>query len=207
MRLFTLAGIVGATLAQPALAQDLDPSGSLRGFRIEGNVGADRFQAEGTHRNKLGYGGTIGFDGMLGERIVVGPEASYWRADSGSENCIAGVNGGTVCAKSYEEYGVAVRAGFLVTPRLLIFGKGGYVNNDQRKRFDPTTNRFYVNGQIVGPEVPYFRRFNTGGYQAGGGLEYGMSRNVYVNAQYVYSRYDDHTSRQRAMLGVGLRFK
>ncbi len=95
----------------------------------------------------------------------------------------------------------------MVTPRLLVFGKGGYVNNRQRKQFTPTGNLFYVNGQIVGPETPYYNRFSTDGYQLGGGVEYGMTNNVYVNAQYVYSRYDDHTSRQRTLFGIGYRFK
>ena len=213
MRILAIAALATIAIqAAPATAQDI--SSDFRGFRVEGNVGGDRFQSQGIHNNKLGYGATVGFDGVIANRIVVGPEASYWRANNFSENCSAGVNGGSVCDKSFEEYGAAVRLGYLITPNLLVFGKGGYVSNEQRKRFDPTSNIFYVNGSIVGPEKAYYNHGRTDGYQVGGGVEYAMGSRfngplsgLYVSAQYIYANYDDHTARQRAMAGVGIHFK
>ena len=190
-------------MAQAAPAQDVVSTNgtSFRGFRLEANGGGDRFQSQGEHNDKFGYGGTVGFDGQIGNRIVIGPEASYWRANKWNENCSAGVIGGSVCQKSFEEYGAAIRAGVLVTPQLLAFGKGGYVVNDQRKRFDAPAG-----------ETSFNNHGYTDGYQVGGGVEYSMTNlstplPVYVNAQYVYSNYDDHTSRQRVMAGIGIRFK
>ncbi len=59
-----------------------------------------------------------------------------------------------------------------------------------------------------------YDHYNTDGYQLGGGVQYGMGSRfsgplsgLYVSAQYVYSQYDDHTSRQRVMGGVGIHFK
>ena len=218
MRTYFAAAFAAAALIAPvaAFAQDAStdttttattasglPSATFRGFRVEGNVGGDRFQSQGTHNDKFGYGATIGFDGQIGERIVVGPEASFWRPGNGSENCTAGVNGGAVCHKAFEEYGVAIRAGYLVTPSLLVFGKGGYVSNEQRKSFVPAAGS---------GEAGYYNHGRTDGYQVGGGVEYSLTSlhtplPVYVNAQYVYSNYQDHTSRQRVMAGVGVRFK
>ena len=205
-----LAALLAGAIAAPATAQSI--TSEFRGFRAEGNVGWDRFQSLGTHDNKLGYGATVGFDGVLMEKIVVGPEASFWRANNWTENCAGGINGGSVCSKSFEEYGVAVRAGYLVTPGLLVFGKAGYASNEQRKRFDAPPGLYYVNGQIVGPETSYYNRGRSDGYQVGGGVEYSLTSfhtplPVYVSGQYVYSNYANHTSRQRAMLGVGVRFK
>ena len=213
MRILAVATLAALAIqAQPAAAQDITTE--FRGFRIEGNVGGDRFQSLGQRNTKLGYGATVGFDGVVAGKIVVGPEATYWRANNWSENCASGVNGGSVCDKSFQEYGAAVRVGYLITPNLLVFGKGGYVNNEQRKRFDPTSNIFYVGGQIVGPETPYYNHGRTDGYQLGGGVEYSMGdrmsgplSGLYVSAQYVYANYADHTRRQRAMGGVGIRFK
>lgn len=189
----------GAASAQDVTATSAETSNtSFRGFRLEGNAGGDRFQSQGQNNDKFGYGGTIGFDGMIGDRIVVGPEASYWRANNWNENC-TGATGGSVCQKSFEEFGVAVRAGYLVTPRAMVFAKGGYVTNEQRKRFDATTGVGSFNDH-----------FNTDGYQVGGGAEYTVTEGrlpVYVNAQYVFSQYNDHTSRQRVMGGIGVRFK
>lgn len=216
---FLLSALAGLMAGTPALAQDMTPppapqdatapaepgaiANTLRGFRIEGNVGGDRYQSQGVHRNKLGYGATIGFDGMLGDRIVVGPEASYWRANDYTENCTAGVIGGTLCDKSFDEFGVGVRAGVLLAPQILVFGKGGFVVNEQRKRFTAPVG-----------ESSYYDHFNTDGYQVGGGVELSMAdrfkgplAGLYINGQYVYSQYSDHTSRQRAMAGIGIHFK
>lgn len=205
MRGLIFAGLTAATFAaQPVLAQNMDAS--FRGFRLEGNVGGDRFKAEGDHKTKFGYGGTAGFDGLIGDRIVVGAEGSYWRPNHGSNAC-AGFGGGLLCQQSFRELGAAVRVGYLFTPKILIFGKGGYVNNLQRNSFASSSGLFYVNGNIVGPGYSASQRYSTDGYQVGGGAEYSLTDMFYVSGQYVYSRYHDHTSRQRAMFGAGIRFK
>ncbi|GGE74111.1 outer membrane protein [Sphingomonas prati] len=167
---------------------------SFRGFRVEGQVGYDRFQSQGTNDSSIGYGGLVGFDGQIGDKIVVGAEGTIWNSDG--ENCTPGVSGGTVCHKSFQEYGAAVRAGYLVTPQVLVYGKAGFVNNEQRKSFSG------VNGA-----GGFYDHFNTDGYQLGGGAEYSLNDKFYVNAEYKYSQYSDHTARQRALLGAGFRFK
>lgn len=217
-----LSALTSLIIATPAFAQDTTTpppqqdaatqaemasrpvADSFRGFRIEGNAGGDRFQSQGTHRDKFGYGATIGFDGLIGDRIVVGPEATYWRANNYSEICTPGtIGGGTLCNKSFDEFGVGVRAGILLAPQVLVFGKGGYVTNEQRKRFTAPVG-----------QSSYYDHFNTDGYQVGGGVELSMAdrfkgplAGLYVNAQYVYSNYSDHTSRQRVMGGIGIHFK
>lgn len=198
---FVAIAALGFT-ATAAQAQDTTTSSngtSFRGIRLEANAGGDRFQSQGVHNDKFGYGGTIGFDGQIGNRIVIGAEGSYWRASDWTENCSSPAAASTVCHKSFDEYGAAVRAGVLATPQLLIFAKGGYVNNEQRKRLDTPTGGYYDH-------------FNTDGYQVGGGVEYSLTGEqtrmpLYANVQYVYSQYSDHTARQRVMAGVGLRFK
>ena len=213
--LLSLAALLAAA---PVAAQDAPPPASdtpssapastngttFRGFRIEGDVGGDRYQSEGVHRDKLGYGASGGFDGQIGDRLVVGVEGSYWRANNYTQNVTAGRTGGTIADKSFDEYGVAVRAGVLLAPQLLVFGKGGYINNEQRKAF---------NNAPAG-QTNFYNHFNTDGYQVGGGVELSMANRfqgplsgLYVSAQYVYSRYDDHTSRQKLFGGGGIRFR
>lgn len=202
----TLAAmLVAGIAAQPAFAQDatgtdLAANGtSFRGIRIEGNAGGDRFYSEGEHNDKFGYGGTIGFDGTLGERIVIGAEGSYWRPGNGNENCTGLPDTNSICHKAFQELGAAFRVGYLVTPQLLVFGKGGYVNGEQRRRIDGPTGT-----QLV------YDKYNADGYQLGGGAEFTLTQGrapVYVNAQYVYSNYNGASSRSRLMGGVGIRFK
>lgn len=207
IKAITTAAIIAAGFAaQPVMAQDdgttVASNGTgFRGIRIEGNVGGDRFQSEGNHNDKFGYGGTIGFDGTIGERIVIGAEANFWRpGGSGNENVTALGNGNSVAHKAFEEWGAAVRAGYLVTPQFLVFGKAGYVNGEQRTRIDDPVGNTLV-----------YDHYRADGYQVGGGMEYTVmpdsSVPVYVNAQYVYSNYHGNTGRQRLMAGVGIRFK
>lgn len=206
-KILTLATLAAAGLAaQPALAQDnsngevASNGTSFRGIRVEGNIGADRFQSQGNHNDKFGFGGTVGFDGTIGNKIVIGAEGSFWKPGSGNENNTLLGNGNTVDHKAFEEWGAAVRAGYLVTPQFLVFGKAGYVNGEQRKS---------INGP-AGNNLVY-DHYRADGYQVGGGVEYtvmpDMATPVYVNAQYVYSNYHGDTSRQRVMAGVGIRFK
>jgi outer membrane immunogenic protein len=206
MRKIIIAVAVAAVTlgAGAASAQDTTGQGtttSFRGFRIEGDAGGDRFQSQGVHNDKFGYGATVGFDGQIGNHIVIGPEASYWRANNWSQNSTSGVVGGTVSTRSFEEYGAAVRAGYLVTPALLVFAKGGYVDNEQRRAFAAPAG-----------ETSFYDHYRTDGYQVGGGVEYSLDKlhtplPLYMNVQYVYSNYDDHTARQRVMAGIGVRFK
>ncbi len=207
---FIVALGASVAIATPALAQDEAPSStqtqydsgstsngtSFRGVRLEGQIGGDRFQSQGTHTDQLGYGGAVGFDGQIGQHIVIGAEGTWWRGDD-SENCTSPA-GGTLCTKSFEEYGAAVRAGYLLSPNLLVYGKGGFVNNEQRKEFSG------ANGTEAGA---YYDHYNTDGYQVGGGVEYSFNKMFYVNAEYKHSQYNDHTSRQRILAGIGIRFK
>jgi len=200
--LTTAAAAVSMALAAPAFAQEETTGGgtSFRGIRIEGNFGGDRFQSEGVHNDEFGFGGTVGFDGMIGDKIVIGAEGSYWRGADWNENCSVNAASFEVCRKSFEEWGAAIRAGVMATPQTLVFVKGGYVNNEQRKYvIDP-----------AGIPVTY-QNYGSDGYQLGGGVEQTLtafgSLPVYANVQYVYSNYVSHSSRHRIMGGVGIRFK
>jgi outer membrane immunogenic protein len=200
----TIAALFAAGIAaQPAFAQEgsevASNGTSFRGIRVEANAGGDRFQSEGNHNDKFGYGGTVGFDGTLGDRFVIGAEGSYWRPGNGNENCTGLADGNSICHKGFEDWGAAVRAGSLATPQLLVFAKGGYVNGEQRRRIDGPTGDTLV-----------YDHYKADGYQVGGGVEYTLTQGrlpVYVNAQYVYSDYHGHSARQRVMGGVGIRFK
>ena len=200
MRIAILAAAAAVGLVTTAAAaQDT----SFRGFRIEGNAGWDRFDVPAGTNAKFAFGGSGGFDGQIG-RIVIGPEVNYWRPDDG-HNAVGYLNGAGSqrIRSSHDELGAAVRVGYLLTPDLLLFGKGGYADDDQhRLAFSPT-------GALT-----RLTRDHVDGYQVGGGMEYTLHdrfafapAGVYLSAQYVYADYDNHTSDQHAMGGIGIRFK
>jgi len=181
-----------------AAAQDVAP-GSFAGIRVEGNLGWDSQKAYGNHHDKLGYGGSAGWDGNVTNRIVVGPEVSYWHPDAG-RNAVNSDNGRATTVGG-DIWGAAVRVGFRATPSLLIFGKGGYVNQSQ-------------SSYVATPSAVLRSSYHVDGYQVGGGVQYSpadrfsfVPANVYLSAQYVYSKFDNHTSDQHAMGGIGIRFR
>ena len=200
MRNLLLAALVMSTAVTTASAEDV----TFRGFRIEGNAGYDRFKADGDHNGKFGFGGQAGFDGQIGNKIVIGPEVNYWRPNH-SQNTVGSLTPGGDLAirQSRDQWGSAVRVGYLVTPDFLVFGKGGYVSNSQREALLSPT------GDLIGT-----RRRHTAGYQYGGGVEFTLHDHfsfaptgLYVSGQYVRDKYDNHTSDQHAMGGIGIRFR
>ena len=203
MRMRNLAAVAAvAFLAGAAQAQvpsstpaDSTSASTFKGFRIEAQAGLDRFQSQGEHKDKFGYGVEAGWDGQIGN-IVVGPYASYWRGRG--ENITTATGGsGLVAHKSFNEIGAGVRAGYQVTPALMVFGQGGYVNSEQRRSWS---------GQGPAGTGRFYDKFKTDGYQLGGGVEYSIRPNVYVKAAYRYSNYEDNTVRQAVIGGVGMRF-
>ena len=192
-KLYTLGALAFLGFAsQSAFAQ----SAEFRGFRAEAQIGDDRFHSQGTHDDKLSWGIAGGFDGVINEKIVIGPEFSYWHGRA--QNVTTGTGGaGLVYHKGFQELGAGVRAGYLINPKLLVYGIGGYVNAEQRKAFTGIgatgVGRFYDN-------------YSADGYQVGGGAEYSLAKNFYVSAGYRYANYHGHTSRERAFVGAGVRF-
>jgi len=200
------AAIAAGLVASAASAQDAPPSATtattaanptiFKGFRVEGQIGLDRFHSQGGHDDSFGYGAVAGWDGQIGEKIVVGPYVSYWRGKG--ENFTTGTGGtGQVAHKTFQEYGVGVRAGYLVTPQLLAFGQGGYVNNEQRRAYSG------VNAAGLGR---FYDHVHTTGWQLGAGVEYAITPMFYTSANYRYSNYADNTRKQVLAVGGGVRF-
>jgi outer membrane immunogenic protein len=202
--LATVIGMTSAAQAQDAAAAPMDSSSadtssngtSFRGFRAEVQAGGDRFQSQGNHDDKFGWGGAAGFDGVIADRFVVGPEVSYWQ--SRGEN-VTNPLGGTYAQKSFREIGAGIRAGYLVKPNILVYGIGGYVNDKQRAAFTGPNNS--------GTAGAFYNVVHSDGYQLGAGAEYSLTQMFSVGAGYRYSNYADHTSRQRLFLSAAVHFK
>ena len=167
----TLIGAVAALLtiaAAPAMAQD------FTGPRIGVTGGYDDVQ----NRDGFTYGVVAGVDAPVAKGVIVGVEATL--EDSTAK--AAGV------AKASRELGVAVRAGVVVLPKLLAYGKVGYTN----ARFD-----FAGGAGSVTLE----------GLRYGGGLEYALTDRVYTTVEYRRTELENNFGGRNGVLaGVGLRF-
>jgi outer membrane immunogenic protein len=201
-----LAALGALVLGAPAFAQDFS------GLRIEGNVGWDQprvhidtnnFSAH-EHDSGVVYGGEAGYD-LRFNNLVVGAVAGV--DGSSAKNCDYSDLGRT-CLKQGRDYAVGARAGVVVNPRLLVYGKAQYVNVKLKGAFDDATDA----AQSFGDHI------NRDGYRLAAGAELALARNLYVKAEYRYTdyrstRYDfggdvgrADLSRNQIVGGVGLRF-
>ena len=151
--LTALAAVVGMSATQ-ANAQLI--------FRGDVQGGYSQFSAAGDDDSHLGWGASAGVDYDFGG-FIVGAEGTFWWAPAEVET----VDGpGFVEHKTFEEWGVAARAGMMVTPNTLVYGKVGAVLNEQRKRFTP----FNPANGLLDSAYPgaYYDHYKRGGWTAGG---------------------------------------
>ena len=76
---------------------------------------------------------------------------------------------------------VSARAGGVVGERVLLYAHGGYTNLEVAD-------------------------INLDGVRVGGGIEYAVSDNIYVNAEYRYSNYELGFDAHGGVVGAGFRF-
>lgn len=105
--------------------------------------------------------------------------------DSGFEGYIGnGVHGDDM--KMVREFDLSARLGYIVAPRVLVFGKVGYAVS--RMKFDVES---YDLGQDRGDteiDLGYQKR-NRGGLLLGVGAEMNLSKNVFAKVEYRYNQY------------------
>jgi len=169
MKTVIFAALAAAAISAPAFAQDAAPftgprAGVIGGYdKLGGNDG-------------FAYGVSTGYDLAVTPNITFGPEVSF------SDTTVGG-NGTEVS----RDLAASVRLGYILTPRILAFGKVGYANT----RLEASNSNF--GGSIEG--VRY-----------GGGIEFAVTGNTYISAEYQRSEYEDNVSRDAGIVGVGFRF-
>lgn len=169
MKTVIFAAIAAATaVSAPAFAQDAAP---FTGQRAGVTLGYDKIGGE----DGFAYGVTAGYDLALAPRITGGVEVSL--GDSTVDDSGLDVS---------RDLAASLRAGYVLTPRVLAFGKVGYAST-----------RFEVDGDGAALE----------GVRYGGGLEFAATPNTYISAEYQRTEYEQNVGgRDAAMVGVGFRF-
>jgi len=194
-----LALVAGLTATQ-ANAQ------GLRGIRAEAQVGYSQFHSEGNKDGHIGYGAAAGVDFDLGG-LVLGAEGTFWWAPAENKT----IDGpGLAEHKTFEELGIAARAGVMATPSTLVYGKLGYVRNEQRKRFTP----FNPGTTVLNSALPgaYYENYKVSGWQYGAGVEQMLGSNIYAKVEGRYSDYKDKgnisggTHTVTGLVGLGFLF-
>lgn len=168
MKTVIFAAVAAACIAAPAMAQEAAP---FTGPRAGVTVGFDKFQGE----EGVSYGVNAGYDLAVASQITAGVEVSLGDSTADSNGIDAS-----------RDIAASLRLGYVVTPRILAFGKVGYASS-----------RFEVAGNGTSFE----------GVRYGGGLEFAVTPNTYVSAEYQRSEYEQNIGgRDAGVVGIGFRF-
>lgn len=199
MRKTVIAALFAASLATPALAQDRAP---FTGFRAEGVTGYDRLsdgsgQDAGSSDGVL-YGAQIGYDAQAGRAIVgIEGEVTGSTTDTRADSLL--VAGDRLKVDAGRDLYLGARAGIAVSPRAMIYAKGGYTNARVETEYAAGTTRIQ-DGE------------NADGYRVGAGAEYQLSGSTYLKGEYRYSNYGElagesiDLDRHQVLGGIGVRF-
>lgn len=210
------AALATATIAAPALAQD--DAKPFTGPRAGALLGYDKLKPGSSHDSNfrhdrsadgLLYGGDVGYDASFGH-AVVGIEGEVTGSTAHATNDpLDPADFGYGRVKAGRDLYLGGRAGFLATPRTLIYAKGGYTN----QRLDLIAND---------GETTTGRHYNLDGYRVGAGVEQSLTPRTYAKIEYRYSNYGDarleylngansrnfdvDTDRHQIVAGAGFRF-
>jgi len=181
---------LAAAVAAGALAASTATAQSFTGPRVEGRLGADAigvdirerddFNGRGgfggsSHSTDFSFGAEVGFDVQVSNLVFGG----YAGADI------------TDVSETLEQQGVTfdtgrnltagVRAGALLSPAVLAYGKVGYSNSRIRTEFSNAGTQ------------TLFSNFDEDqdGVHFGGGVEVALARGAYVRADYTHTRYEE----------------
>jgi outer membrane immunogenic protein len=208
-----------AFVAVPALAQGADPTftgprvGVLLGYDISqagSSVDDDSEIDNDQSMEGLLYGVEAGYDVSLGG-LVVGAEASYTDSTAKTEFEDGDFEGfGLGSVKANRDIYVGARIGGKITPKTLLYAKGGYTN----AKFDATSSD---------GTTEFSQDIDTDGYRIGAGVEQAINEKTYAKLEYNYSnysnaeidfngalpdsdRFDVDLDRHQVVASVGMRF-
>jgi outer membrane immunogenic protein len=211
----------GAIASVPAVAQDVGPTKPFEGFHVEGLAGYDVTQAGSSVDDDASidndqsidgflYGVGAGYDVKMGN-FVVGPEAEVtWSTAKTTFNNGDFEGFGIGNVKTNRDLYLGARVGYVISPRTMVYAKGGYTN----AKFDVRNG----DGTVVTNDD-----IDADGWRIGAGIEQAVSNNVFAKLEYRYSNYEkgelDYTGdipdgqrfnldldRHQVVAGVGVRF-
>ncbi|MEO5494747.1 MAG: outer membrane beta-barrel protein [Sphingomonas sp.] len=191
--LIATALIASGAIAAPAFAQDTNaPDKEFQGFKVLAVGGIDRVNSGGDGETGVGYGGTVGYDYQSGKGVFgVEGEVDGSTAKRCADNALT--VGDRLCAKTGRDFYAGARAGYAVSPNVLVYVKGGYTN--ARATADYT---------LAGTTTK--TSDNLGGWRAGTGVEVNAGKHLVARVEYRYSNYEGDTSRHQGVVGLGFKF-
>lgn len=195
---FALAAATFALLSAPAMAKDFSgPSiGVQAGWNNTDVRQPGTISVPGVARSKDSFvaGGFIGYDQQVTPNIVIGAQAEFNAA--ASDDFAATGTAGTVRLDPRYSFDITARAGYLVTPKTLLYVRGGYAN--ERVRTTITTAK----STLTSSE-------NRDGWLLGAGAERMITPNLSARLEYRYADFGKNGGkfdRHQVLVGAAYRF-
>ena len=198
--------------ASPAYAAGFTgPRAEVRGgwdrttIDIDYDDGVDAFSDDGSDSG-LNIGAELGFDFPIGTGAVAGVYGGVEWANT--KECGEIYGDDEACLKLGRSFTLGGRIGAIISPRALIYVKGGYSNGQIKATYE----------DFIDSDFNFSDSANRDGYHLGLGGELSLSNNVYARAEYVRTNYNDYdysdedvdvkvdSHRDQLLVGVGFRF-
>ncbi len=184
-----IALVIGAATSLAAAPAMAETDGAFTGPYVAVVGGWDRMQANDAHKDGFLYGGQAGYDLGAG-KVRFGPELEV--TGSTQKGC-SPIDDALSCAKAGRDFFVGGRVGYVASQKALVYLTAGYTN----ARYTGSVSEA---GTIVSDDKDH-----SGG-RVGAGIEYALTKNMFVKTEYRYSRYSDSISRNQVIGGIGVRF-
>lgn len=194
MRIMLIVATLVAALPTCALAQSVPTDRLFNGPFVGAQGGwgrrkVDQFTVDGK-KSGFDYGAFAGADVTIARRFVIGAEGDIGGGGRTISRAVAGV--GPISFDPGRNWSVSGRAGILVAPDILVYGRVGYGEERLRATFTNST--------------PSMARTRPDGTMIGSGIEYALVRHVSLRAEYRYSDFDGHYNPRQLLIGAAFRF-
>jgi outer membrane immunogenic protein len=198
------ASAADLTRAMPMKAPVMAPGYNWAGFYLGGNIGYDWGRINRTSTSLLTGlsaapasfndsgvigGGQVGYNWMWTQNILLGIEADVSAANITGSNTVVTATNTHMYGDEVDWFGtVRGRLGYVVN-NWLLYGTGGYA-----WAHDELT-RTQVSGVSAGatPGTAQAATATKNGWVIGGGIEYGLTPNWTVKAEYLYMKFGTDT--------------
>jgi outer membrane immunogenic protein len=205
LRTLTVAAVLAtAAASMPAAAAEFS------GFRVEAqggwnSTGIDYVGPTGVvvdnSKSSFGYGVEVGYDMPVSETVILGAYGNFAGSTQSYSDMLCPDNA-TACllgrpnvnANLGFNWALMARAGFKVADSTLLYGAGGYAQQNVKYYITP------VGGLTLDTSENY------GGFRFAAGVEQAFGEQFYGKLEYRYSNYQAGVTTNQITAGAGFRF-
>lgn len=135
----------------------------------------------------------VGYDFRLTSHTIAGVELA---GTFGNQETCPASGGRSYCVRMKSEFSALGRAGYVLSPKLLLFAEAGYVSSRARLAYTDAAHP-RRNSELSG---------QLSGLQVGTGVELALSERGYARLNYRYNDFWCGIRESQLIAGVGLRF-